>query len=198
MSGLFGHCKKHLLQISEPLTRQSRAGRSYTIRPLKPADQSLLAAFLGKLTSETISRRYFVGRISLSETAVTTEIDRLYRLSKTNGSIMVAISSLEDDAVGKEEIVGVGEMIPLPNLYLTAELGIIVRDDWQGEGIGSDLSQQLIHEARKKGMRTLQAETFTYNRAVLHIWSRLGLSYSFQTSQSFTIMLALLACTDYS
>jgi GNAT superfamily N-acetyltransferase len=73
-----------------------------------------------------------------------------------------------------------------------AEVALTVRDDFQGEGIGSALALQLVNEARKKGLTTLRAETLYHNQPMRRIWPKLGLPYSFQASYDVTIMLALL------
>lgn len=178
-------------RITGILHHQSRAGRPFSIRPLKRTDTTLLSAFLHQLSPETLASRYFVGRIALSETALNAEIERIYRVNKIKGCIVVA--SIKVEGKDNEEIIGLGEVIPSFELYHTAELGLLVRDDWQGEGVGSTLVQQLVQVARKKGIRTLQAETLGCNRAILRILSKLDLSYSFHTSQNTTTMLALLA-----
>lgn len=182
------HSPLPLRQTPGSLLRRSRKGREFNIRPFLPADEKRVAEFLGSLSASTLLKRYFVGYNALSETAIDLEISRLNRVRQDNGSVLVVTIFAE----GKEEIVGMGEMIPLEDLYQTAELAVTVRDDYQGEGLGSSLMSQLVREAVKKGITILQAETLAYNRPMLQIWTKLGLQYSFHTSQSVTSMVARL------
>ena len=170
------------------LLRQSRKGRAFNLRPLEQIDTPLLANFLSRLSSTTLWLRFFAPYPSLSGEAIDREILRLNQINQSNGSVLVATRYAE----GKEEIIGIGELIPDQELNTTAELAITIRDDYQGEGLGSALANQLVHKATNKGMTTLQAETMAQNWPMLRIWTKLGLPYSFQTRQSFTTMLAHL------
>src|SRR4051812_22834588 len=82
--------------------RQTRQGRAFNIRLFKPADDTLVAEFLSRLSSSTLLRRYFVGYNALSETAIEIEIARLNRVSKENGSVLIATTHGE----GPEEVIG--------------------------------------------------------------------------------------------
>jgi GNAT superfamily N-acetyltransferase len=193
MFGLFEQFSKEdpfIPQTPGSLLRQSRAGRAFNIRPLKQSDSALVAEFLSQLSANTLLNRFFVGRNSLSESAITEEIKRLYQVGRDKGSVLVATSC--DPASEIEEIIGLGEISRDRNLYLMAEVALTVRDDFQGEGIGSALALQLVNEARKKGLTTLRAETLFHNQPMRRIWPKLGLPYSFQASHDVTIMLALL------
>jgi acetyltransferase len=170
------------------LLRQSRKGRAFNLRPLEQIDTPLLANFLSSLSSTTLWLRFFAPYPSLSGAAIDREILRLNQINQSNGSVLVATRYAE----GKEEIIGIGELIPDQELNTTAELAITIRDDYQGEGLGSALANQLVHKAANKGMTTLQAETMAQNRPMIRIWTKLGFPYSFQTRQSFTTMLAHL------
>lgn len=176
------------LQTPGNLLRQSRKGRAFNIRRMEQTDAPLLANFLGSLSSPTLWMRFFVPYPSLSEEAISREILRLSQIAKSNGSVLVATRYAE----GEEEIIGIGEMIPDKELYNAAELAITIRDDYQGEGLGSALTNQLVHEATKRGIGTIKAETMAQNRPMLRIWTKLGRPYSFQTRQSITTMLAQL------
>ena len=170
------------------ILRRTRKGRAYNMRPLKQDDVQLLTNFFSRLSASTLLKRYFVGYNSLSDTAIDQEILRLNQICKAGGKVLVTTCYIE----GLEEIVGLGELIQLEEFYLTAELALTIRDDYQGEGIGSALSIQLVNEARKRGLVTLRAETMALNRPMIQIWTKLGLPYSFKTSASITTMTALL------
>lgn len=167
---------------------RSGKGRPFWLRHLAETDTALLRDFLSSLSAATLWSRYFVAYPALSTEAVGRETERLYKI-QPNGVVLVATATLAD----REEIVGLGEMIPLARETLlppTAELALTVRDDYQGEAIGTTLAYQLVEEAIRKGISTLQGETLAHNRATLRIWTKLGLPYSFHYSDGITTMLA--------
>lgn len=178
----------HLPHTPGSILRKSRKGRPFNIRPLRQSDEPLLADFMSRLSSDTLLKRFFVAYTALSETAINQQIQRIKNISKANGSVLVASYFAGD----KEEVVGIGEAIPDKDLFLMAEMALTIRDDYQGEGLGSALANQLVNEASKKGITTLQAETFAYNLPMLRIWTKLGLPHSFNTSHSITRMIARL------
>jgi acetyltransferase len=177
-----------LLQTPGSLLRQSRKGRQYNIRRMKQSDSPLLTEFMRSLSSPTLWMRFFVPYPALSDEAISREIARLNQILAANGQVLVVTTYNGE----KEEIIGIGEMIPNKELPATAELAVLIGDAYQGEGIGSATMLQLVEEAARKGVTTLQAEAMAQNRAMLRLWTKLGLPYSFHTRQSMTNMLAQL------
>ena len=57
-----------------------------------------------------------------------------------------------------------------------AEASLTVRDDFQGQGIGTELLRLLIVEAQKAGVRTLAADAQASNQSVFRMLRRLGLA----------------------
>jgi acetyltransferase len=177
-------------QISETRLYQTRKGRTFNIRHVRESDNQLLTDFMSRLSSSTLWMRFFLPYPKLSDEAIQREVGRLNQIFHSNGVVLVATSNVE----GKEEIIAVGELIPDKKLLSTAELALTIRDDYQNEGIGSILGLRLVKEAAKKEVATLQAEAMTQNMKTLHMWSKLGLPYSFKTHEGITTMLAWLEC----
>jgi acetyltransferase len=155
---------------------------------MKQSDSPLLTEFMRSLSSPTLWMRFFVPYPALSDEAISREIARLNQILAANGQVLVVTTYNGE----KEEIIGIGEMIPNKELPATAELAVLIGDAYQGEGIGSATMLQLVEEAARKGVTTLQAEAMAQNRAMLRLWTKLGLPYSFHTRQSMTNMLAQL------
>lgn len=177
-----------ILPTPEASLHQSRKERSFTIRHLEESDASLLTNFMNRLSQSTLWMRFFVPYPRLSEEKISQEIARLNHICTSNGTVLVASNYVE----GKEQIIAIGEVIPEKELVSTAELALTIRDDFQGEGIGSAMAQQLLQEAGKKGITTLRAEAMAQNRIILLMWTKLGLPYSFNTYANITNMLAWL------
>jgi RimJ/RimL family protein N-acetyltransferase len=177
-----------ILQTPGSMLRQSRKGRTFNIRQLEKTDAGLLADFMGHLSPVTLWLRFFVPYPALSGEAISQEIIRLNQIGKSDGVVLVGTRHVD----GQEEIIAVGEMIPDKDVFSTAEIALTVRDDYQGEGIGSAMAIQLVQAAAKKGISILQAEALVQNLAMLRIWRKLGLPYDFCTRQSTTTMQAWL------
>ncbi len=74
----------------------------------------------------------------------------------------------------KEIIIGIGQYIIIEKTGL-AEAAFIVRDDYQGQGIGSEILSFLITTAQKAGLDGFTASILTSNKAVGHIIEKTGL-----------------------
>lgn len=57
-----------------------------------------------------------------------------------------------------------------------AEFGVVVHDDYQGRGLGSELTLFLIHFARSKGLRKLTLDVFADNPRAMRLFERCGYS----------------------
>ncbi len=55
-----------------------------------------------------------------------------------------------------------------------AELGIVVHDDYQGRGVGSNMVLFLVHVARSMGLRKLTLDVFADNRRAVHVFEACG------------------------
>ena len=57
----------------------------------------------------------------------------------------------------------------------SAELGLVVRDDYQNRGVGTELLAHLTCLARRRGLVALTAEVLLENRPMLHLVQKAGL-----------------------
>lgn len=56
----------------------------------------------------------------------------------------------------------------------TPELGMAIISEFRGKGIGTALLDQLVEEAKKKGIEKLSLSVDPTNRAALHLYQRFG------------------------
>jgi GNAT superfamily N-acetyltransferase len=70
-----------------------------------------------------------------------------------------------------EMIVAVGRY-SLEKSTNAAEVAFIVRDDWQGQGIGMAMFHQLLEVARKRGIVKFTADVLHDNARMLHIFHK--------------------------
>ena len=105
---------------------------------LEPSDGTRLAGLFGRLSPETRYRRFLSPIARLDQL----QLERLLDLDHHDREAVAAV-------VG-EEIVGVARYArTAPD---TAELAVVVADDWQGEGIGTRLLASLAALARQEGV----------------------------------------------
>jgi len=67
-----------------------------------------------------------------------------------------------------------------------AEMGVSVRKNWQGKGVGTALMKHGIEWARSTGtIKRLQLEVFAHNDAAIHIYMNLGFEVEGRRRKAF-------------
>src|SRR5688572_8938399 len=131
-------------------------GTRVVIRPIRPDDKPLLAAGHARLSLETVYRRYLgpKPRLSSSDLAYLTEVD---------GRDHVALVALLAD--GPPAIIAVGRFVREREDPERAEFAIVVGDDYQRRGLGTELAVMLTGIARSRGVKRMHAFTLADNVA---------------------------------
>ncbi|MBY6277158.1 GNAT family N-acetyltransferase, partial [Symbiobacterium thermophilum] len=78
------------------------------------------------------------------------------------------------------EVIGIGELGRMDEDC--AEIALLVRDDCQGEGIGTALGHELVEVARELGYTRLQAYMLAENRAMRRIIAKLPFTRNWEGS----------------
>ena len=140
----------------------ARDGRPVVLRALSPEDLERELEFVAGLSAETryLRLQYATAGMSREMASGLLELDYHDRL---------AIAGTATDA-GHERIVGVCRYAREPGAT-TAEFAIVVADDWQGTGLGTELMRSLCHAARARGVRLVIGETLSTNRRFID-WAR--------------------------
>ncbi len=76
---------------------------------------------------------------------------------------------------GREEIVAVGRYAVGPETNM-AETALLVRDDWQGRGIGTWLQKYLIEIVKSRGIIGFTSRVLEENTGALHMAHKSGLT----------------------
>jgi len=133
------------------------------IRPIRPEDEGLYAAFFPRLTPEDQRLRFFTARPDLSHRFLA----RLTQIDYAREMAFVAIGK----ATG--ELLGVARFIADPD-YSQGEYAILVRSDLKGRGLGWRLMQHLIAYARAEKLEQLYGSVLADNTTMLQMCRELG------------------------
>ena len=143
---------------------QLRNGLQIEIRALQPDDKGDMLAAIGRTSTESLQRRFFVVKRGFSQK----EIDFFMKIDFINHVALVALA-YED---GHPIIVGGGRYVVVePG---RAEVAFIVIDGYQGRGIGAHLMQHLACIARGAGLTELIADVLPENTAMRKVFSKFG------------------------
>ena len=61
-----------------------------------------------------------------------------------------------------------------PAYHATAEIGVYVREDYRGKGVGRRLVEEAIRRGPELGLKTLTAGAFAHNDASVGLFERMG------------------------
>lgn len=144
-------------------TIETRSGRRFTLRPIRPEDERALIDMLRRSTREDIRLRFFgaIKEFTHSFAARLTQIDYDREMA------FVAIPE------GSDEILGAVRLAADPDRE-AAEYGVMVRSDTKGTGLGYSLMCEILAYARDAGIRVVFGEVLKENDRMLRIAEELG------------------------
>lgn len=145
--------------------RTTHDGLEIFLRPVKISDEPLLKDFFYALSDQSIYRRFFAVLKNFSHE----RLQDFVVVDYTVDLVILAVLQTED----KEEIVGMGQY-GIDATTHTAEVAFAVRDDHQGQGIGTELLAYLTYLARRRGLLGFTAEVLMENRGMLHLFEKMG------------------------
>lgn len=160
MAELAATCRARVRDEGEPVRM---AGVQLRVRRGDRDDLDGVALFHEKCSRAARSERYFMG---VSETHQSRTLRRL--LTPALGRTLLVCRPRSEG----------GEIVAMANLMYDgpdAEIGLLVRDDWQGRGIGSMLARRLVAEAGATGVGEIRAQTRVHNAAIARTLRSAGL-----------------------
>ena len=135
------------------------------LRPIRPEDEALYAAFLGRVTPTDLRLRLFAPQKNLSHKFLA----RLTQIDYAREMAFVALS------IATGELLGVSRFAADPD-YVNAEYAILVRSDLKGRGLGWALMQQLVDYATATGIELIFGSVLAENTGMLKMCRELGFS----------------------
>jgi len=143
-------------------TWQPAGGPPLKIRALRPDDLERELRFIEGLSEATRYQRmqYFARGVSPTDAA------RLLKMDYVDSLALAAVHEHDGD----DEIVGVSRYARIPDTP-QAECAIVVADQWQGRGLGTELMRSLALAARARGLQTLEGLSLADNQRIGE-WAR--------------------------
>jgi RimJ/RimL family protein N-acetyltransferase len=142
-------------------------GRRVFVRPIAPGDKALLQDGLQRLSPESVRRRFLGAKTQLSPA-------ELRYLTEVDGRDHIALVAL--DAGDPSALVGVARCVRSPEAPDSAEMAIVVGDDWQGLGLGHALAHELAGTAARAGVRRFTAVVLADNLGAQRLLSRIAVA----------------------
>ena len=143
---------------------EARLGnRLWRLQPIKPTDVELYPDLLAKVSQEDIRLRFLAPRKHFPN-------QMLVRLTQLDYDREMAFVALD---VENGELGGIARISCDPD-HETAEFGLLVRTDLQGQGIGWALMERLLDYARADGIQRIDGHVLDENTKMLEMCRRLG------------------------
>lgn len=144
----------------------SKSGVKLLIRPVRISDEPLLKEFFYSLSETTAYRRFMSTRRGLPHEALQ---EFFVVIDYTKQMVMLAVVKERE----REIVAGVAQYRGREGSH-TAEVAIVVKDEYQNQGIGIGLLEHLTRTARRQGLLAFSAEVLRENRAMLHLFEKMG------------------------
>lgn len=143
-------------------TFHSNRGAQYTLRPIRPADIALYPEFLRHVSQADIRLRFLGYRRAFPD-------EMLKRLTQLDYNREIAFMAIGDDG----DLAGIARLSADPN-HESAEFGLLVRSDRQGQGLGTALMTHLIDYGRADGLSRIEGIMFDENDKMIDLARDLG------------------------
>ena len=135
-------------------------GTMATIRPIRPEDAAIEAAFVHGLSEQSRFMRFMFAIHDLTPA----QLSRFAQIDYDREMALIAVL----DAPDGERQIGVARYITLEDGE-TCEFAIVVADDWQGRGLARRLFALLIDTARNRRLKVMTGVTLRENSRMLDL-----------------------------
>jgi GNAT superfamily N-acetyltransferase len=158
---VFGHGDLNHRSFEKKFT--SSNGKPMHTRPVLPTDEDMMRDLFYACSEETLYHRFFIKMRAMPH-------HKLKEFVNIDYVKTMALASVTHEDEHKM-IVAVGRY-SVNKASNAAEVAFIVRDDWQGQGVGISMFNQLLEVARKRGVVRFTADVLHDNARMLHIFHK--------------------------
>jgi acyl-CoA hydrolase/GNAT superfamily N-acetyltransferase len=154
--------------------RTTKKGLEILLRPVKISDEPLLKDFFYALSDQSLYRRFMSARKDMPHE----RLQDFVIIDYSRETVILAV--VRKDEI--EEVVGVGQY-GIDETTHSAEVAFAVRDDRQGQGIGTELLGYLTVLAKRQGLLGFTAEVLFENRPMMHVFESAGFDLEKKSTQ---------------
>ena len=145
-------------------------GEELTLRPILPEDEPLMVAFHAALSEHSVYMR-FERSVDFRERVAH---ERLAHICFNDYDRQLAlVAERTDPDTGERSILGIARLSKVQGTN-DGSFGILIRDEYQGTGMGTALLRLLLEVARAEGLSRMRATVLPDNEAMKRICGRLG------------------------
>ncbi len=145
--------------------RTTTGGMEILLRPVRFSDEPLLKDFFYSLSDQSIYRRFISTRKDMPHE----RLQEFVVIDYTQEMVILAVIEQEERSI----VIGVGQY-GIDEASHTAEVALVVRDDYQNQGVGTALLTYLTYLAKRKGLLGFSAEVLVDNQPMLHLFEKGG------------------------
>ncbi len=146
-------------------TLELRDGELVFLRPLKLTDESLVREMFYKLSPDSVHSRFFRMITSMEHE----KLQDFLKVDYDADMALVILTGKDEDA----RLIAIAHYNKNPRTNF-AEASFLVRDDWQGKGIGTVLMTALVETSRRHGISGFTASVLAANTGMLRIFHKCG------------------------
>jgi acetyltransferase len=157
------------LQYVQPWTLSD--GTPITIRPIRPEDEPLMVAFHRTLSEESVYFRW-LHMLQLSQRIAHERLVGVCFIDYDRQMALVA--DYQNPQTGQHEIMGVGRLIRISGAE-EAEFALLVADQYQRKGLGTELLRRLIQFSRDENLQCLTGDILVENVGMQTVCRKLGI-----------------------
>ena len=157
---------------------KAKHGPRVLVRPLRDGDTATVQAVFERLGEDSRRARFNGSKPRLADE----ELRRLARVDATHHALVAYVD-------GDARPVGIARLV---RANVSAEIAFEVADAYQGCGIGSALTQELVSDACASGIVELTALVRSDNRAAFAVLSRVLGQFELRFEGPDTVVRALL------
>ena len=154
-------------------TWTTEEGIDVLIRPIRPEDEPLMVKFHEPLSEHSVYMRYFRA-LNLDQRVQHERLTRICFIDYDREMALVA--TRKNPESGEREIIGVGRVSRMNN-EREAEFALLISDDFQGQGLGTELLRRLLQYARDEEIERVMAYMLPENRGMKRIAENLNFSF---------------------
>ncbi len=147
--------------------RTTRTGLELQLRPVRISDEPLLKDFFYALSDRSVYQRFISARKDMPHE----RLQDFVIIDYSSGIVILAI----DETDGIRTVAGVAQYGIEPESH-TAEVALVVRDDFQHQGIGTELLTYVTLLAKREGLLGFRAEVLVENQTMMHLFEAAGFS----------------------